>query len=61
MQYKTDKVELIYILLELFRIDSLHLNNLIVTGAVIEWVAPICEVVHNIGSIQMRNPGTVVP
>lgn len=46
---------------ELINTKPLHLNDFIVAGPVIEWIASLREIVHNICWIQHWNPRTVVP
>lgn len=40
---------------------ALHLNDFVVTGAIIEWIRFLHEIVHDIRWIQYRHPSCVMP
>ena len=45
----------------MFQCEPLHLDHLIITGAVVEWVTPLGEVVQHIARVEYRHPSTVNP
>lgn len=46
---------------ELVHGPALHLDDLVVAGAVVEQVGPLREVVHHVVRVQHGDPGRVVP
>lgn len=48
-------------LLQMFQAKPLHFHHLVVTCSVIEWVAPLREVVQDISRVKNRYPATVHP
>ena len=44
-----------------FDVELLHFDHLVVAGMIVERIAALREIVQDVGRIEVRNPGEIMP